>query len=361
MGKTYSKLIFVGDILLKKKDSLILNNNLKKVIRGGDIVSCNFEGPILPQKAIRSIKAGPNIHQKDSSIEELSRAGFNLFNLSNNHIMDYGEGGLNETTKKMKGIDYLGAGKTFENTYSLKIKKLGKTRIGFLAFSEWDSGAFDKETENFGFAWINHPKTNEIIKDSRKKCDILIVQAHAGEECIQLPQPCWRKRYKEIIDIGADMVIGHHPHIGQPIEKYKGKFIIYSLGNFYFKSLSNPKKVENYILQLTLKGSCVENLKIIPILQVGNLIMIKESNKFKSFVYNYFKKNSEDKYTKDYLKIEKTLWENRYKIYFTEFKTIRFIKNFIKYIVGKPYSSKDTIMKHLERKESHKEIIKKFI
>jgi len=97
-------------------------------------------------------------------------------------------------------------------------------------------GVINPENENSsGFAWINHPKSNKIVGESKKKVDFLIIQIHAGEEDLHLPQPEWRKRYKEIINLGADLIIGHHPHIPQPVEFYKGKMIVYSLGNFYFK------------------------------------------------------------------------------------------------------------------------------
>jgi len=352
------KILFVGDIFIGEKDNLIVMNDIKKVIESSDIVSCNFEGPIETKKTKPILKAGPNLQQREDSPEQIMKMGFNLINLANNHIMDYGGVALEKTLNKFKKQNLLGAGKDFNEAYKLKIIKANNLKIGFLSFSEWGFGVINPKNENsFGFAWINHPKTNRIIGESKKKVDFLIIQIHAGEEDLHLPQPEWRKRYKEIINLGADLIIGHHPHVPQPIEFYKGKMIAYSLGNFYFKKFQGRK---NYIIQIKILKNRVIEYKIYPIVQKKEEIKIVPDKKLKGWIKNYFIEKNEEEYKKEYNHIAQKRYKEIYKIYFNEKKIIRLIKNLIKIILFRKIQSKKLIMEHLKKRESHYFLIKRY-
>jgi poly-gamma-glutamate capsule biosynthesis protein CapA/YwtB (metallophosphatase superfamily) len=316
------------------------------------------EAPIKTKGCKPLIKAGPNLYQSENAIDELSKNGFNLFNLANNHIMDYGDTALKNTLEKFNGVDYLGAGESFDEAYKMKIIKIKNKRIGFLSFSEWGFGVISKK-KGPGFAWINHPETKRIIENSRKQTDFLIVQIHAGEEDINLPQPEWRKRYKEVIDLGADLIIGHHPHVPHPIELYKGKSIIYSLGNFYFKKFQGKL---NYIFQanISLEGNNKIKTKIIPIIQKSDRVSIIKDERLNHWLKNYFKDNSSEEYSKEYNKIAKERYLSTYDIYFSEKKIIRLLKNSLKRILKKKVIPRSIIMEHLRKRESHKFIISRY-
>lgn len=348
-------LLFVGDTHISKKENIVLGDKIKELISSSDVVSCNFEGPIKKRKLKSLPKAGPNLCQDKYAIKKLKKLGFNFFNLSNNHIMDYGKTGLKDTINELdkEKLDYIGAG-DFSDAYSLKIKKIKGKKIGFLSFAEWGFGVIEKEGEK-GFSWINHSIVDNLIKESKKKVDFLIVQIHAGEEEIFLPQPEWREKYKEIVDLGADVIVGHHPHVPQPIEKYKKKLIVYSLGNFYFNKFQERS---NYILKLKISNKI--GYEIFPIIQKGNIVEIQENNNFIKHIKKYFSNNNQKKYNEGYKKVAKKRYDDVYKKYFNEKKIYRIIKNFIKTILRKKVDSQKLIKEHFKKRESHYYIINKF-
>lgn len=175
--------------------------------------------------------------------EFLSKLGFNLVTIANNHTFDYGEEGYAHTVSLLRnnGIEYLGAG-NIEEAYRLKTIEINRLKIGFLAFSF--AGRTEKIDEwkeaGKGSAYINSLKVPHIIEDAKKKVDFLVVLPHDGIEYIDIPLPETILRYRDFIDSGADIVVGAHPHCPQGWEIYCNKPIFYSLGNFFFNSKTTP-------------------------------------------------------------------------------------------------------------------------
>ena len=118
----------------------------------------------------------------------------------------------------------LGAGLLGE-AYKLSIVEKAGLKIGLLSLVHKEFGALglDSKSSDFGVAWSNHPKVNQLILDSKQHCDLLFVLPHAGIEDVVVPLPEWRARYKEFIDLGADAVIATQPHTPQACETKKPK------------------------------------------------------------------------------------------------------------------------------------------
>ncbi len=213
----------------------ILQPEIQKVLSSANVICINFEAPILAPGQLPEPKAGPAIGQSVSAIELCKQWGVTHFALANNHIMDFGADGLRSTLDHMGEASYFGAGLSFDRAYQPCIIEMGGKRIALLAFAEAQFGVLKDEADRVqaGYAWVDHPKARQSIIDARAISDQVIVQVHAGLEMVGLPLPEWRLRYRELIDLGADLVIGHHPHVIQGSECYKGKMIYYSLGNFY--------------------------------------------------------------------------------------------------------------------------------
>lgn len=229
------KLFFSGDVVLRDetchKD--LVSSELEEIIREHDIVCCNLEGPFVNERAKRSKKRGPNIHQGKQTLKRLKKSGFNTLILANNHIMDYGEEGL-QCTLDAIGEDfyYVGAGREEDAVYNfLKINLEGKT-IGIIAIAECSFGSSMEGTS--GCAWMGHEKVKGMFKAAKQQCDRFFVVCHCGAEELDVPFPEVRKIYKWFIDCGASAVIGHHPHVIQGYENYMDGKIFYSLGNFSF-------------------------------------------------------------------------------------------------------------------------------
>lgn len=256
-----------GDILnYTNKSGNICSNSLTNIIRSADYSICNFEAPVSSfGKPIP--KSGKNHYQRPETIEGLKKAGFNLLLLANNHIMDYGEPGLNTTIKNIKNndVEFIGAGLNTDQAYKPLIKEISGIKIGIINCCEAQFGMIGYFTDNKspGYAWINHSLIDKSIIKLKNYCDFVIVFPHAGLENYPIPQKEWRERYKYFCDIGADIIVGSHPHVPQGYEYYREKCLIfYSLGNFYFDSknyLNNPN--HSYALWLKLEKGKLPKFK----------------------------------------------------------------------------------------------------
>jgi len=231
--------IFIcGDIVNTKKDSgLIISTELEKIIKSADFSICNFEAPI--ENAGSSIvKSGPHIRQKKATLLGLKKQGFDLIQLANNHMMDFGEDALKETVTQASkvGLETVGAGLNYQNAYTPLIKKINGITFGIINACEAQFGVLDysKDKNSSGYAWINHNQIDKNVLELKKLCDFILVLSHAGLENYSIPQKEWRERYRHLCDLGADIIIGTHPHVPQGYEEYNNSFIFYSLGNFYF-------------------------------------------------------------------------------------------------------------------------------
>lgn len=228
------RLSFFGDFVCKDPSQLSIDEGLSQLIYESDIAALNFEAPVKCfGKPIP--KSGPSIYQSEDSPAYLEGLGINVVQLANNHIMDYGEEGVEQTIQAFKKAHVIGAGKK-EKAYSAAITEVKGMKIGFLSLVQKEFGALDdfSAEDIVGTAWINHHRVDQIIRETREQCDVLVVLPHAGIENVDIPIPEWRLRYKQFIDLGADAVVASHPHVPQGWEVYKDKLIFYSLGNFYF-------------------------------------------------------------------------------------------------------------------------------
>lgn len=248
--------IFIsGDIVNTKNTSAFISEDLQHLIQQQDFSVCNFEAPIEGSGS-KIIKAGPHLNQKKETIEILKTAGFKLLLLANNHIYDYGEDALASTLQKASESNLLtiGAGLNKEDAYKPLIKKINGLKIGFINACEAQFGVLDGTfpKQESGYAWINHQLIDETVKATKKIVDKLIVCAHAGLEDYSVPLFEWKERYRWLCDIGADCIIGSHPHIPQGYEIYDMKPIFYSLGNFYFDTASFDK-LPDYTYSLILE------------------------------------------------------------------------------------------------------------
>lgn len=250
------ELFICGDIVnYKNKDGLICDKSLAKKIQKADYSIGNFEAPIKNDGDPIN-KSGPHHYQHVKTIKGLKTQGFDLLCLANNHIYDYGLIGIKETKQlaSKNGLDTLGAGMNHLEAYEPLIKKIKDIKIGFINACEAQFGVLDYYTEDqAGYAWINHRRIDEIVMELNKTCDFVIVLAHAGLEHYHVPQKEWRHRYKNLCDLGADFIIGSHPHVPQGYEQYNNSYIFYSLGNFYFDS-------KNYINKRDYSYSLIINL-----------------------------------------------------------------------------------------------------
>ena len=235
------KLFFCGDFCSTPSTSLIsVSEELKDLISSCDLKICNFEVPLKPSDIPKS---SDRLYQHDDAPKFLENLGFNLFSFANNHAFDYGIAGYEKTINAFRNrYNVFGSG-SYREAYSVKMIDIKGIKIGFLALCYAARfGVFDNISckEGLGCAYINDLCVNHVILAAKKEVDFLIILPHDGIEYIDVPLPETIARYRDFIDYGADAVIGTHPHCPQGWEKYRGKLIFYSLGNFFFNSKENP-------------------------------------------------------------------------------------------------------------------------
>lgn len=223
------RILFVGDIMLdrlvavhaRREGDAVLFDGVAELLRAADIVVGNLEG---------SITTFPSVAERDPKIlrftfdprfaRALKDAGFDALSLANNHALDFGVEGYAQTVGFLQDAGIAPFGHPL-NTESLSTSvAVGSTVVCFLGYHS----LFDPDS-----AWVVAE-----LKRLRPLCSYMVVMAHWGEEYQHEPTAHQRAMAHTFVDLGADMVVGAHPHVVQPVEIYNNRAIFYSLGNFIF-------------------------------------------------------------------------------------------------------------------------------
>lgn len=194
--------------------------------------------------------------------QAMAKSGLDVVGLANNHTLDFGLNALYDTIGHVKkaGLLPLGAGKNLaEATQIHYIKKKGKT-IALLNYSRvLPSTSWIAGKNKPGLASAYEPKIMyDKVKEAKKKADIVVVFIHWGQERATTPEAYQTEMGHTLIDMGADLVIGHHSHIMQPVEWYKGKLIAYSLGNFIFTNSRIDRSNQSTILEISVSNKRIQ-------------------------------------------------------------------------------------------------------
>ena len=207
-----------------------------------------------------------NFRAPPKSLKVVKQAGFTVLNLANNHIWDYGQTGFLDTLKAVRkeGFLIVGAGMDRAEAESLRVVEQGGLKIGFLGFTS----AFPKEgwakPGKPGVAYSDFGRLSAVIGKAREDCDLLVVSLHGGTELAAEPNEIQLAFGRVAVDAGADIVLGHPPHVLQPVALYRGKPIIHSLGNFLFVS-PNPLTRMTTIARIELASDGVRSIEFVPV------------------------------------------------------------------------------------------------
>lgn len=211
-------------------------------------------------------KASVRLIDKPGVLSSLNSINVHLACLANNHIMDNGIDGLSSTINYLKkyGIDYVGAGLSYDEIYSTHYFNKKKQRIAIINTAEGEE-ANEKYNDHVGASDIESYRIIDQIRASKKEGYFTIVIAHAGVEFIPVPPPHIRELYRTFVDEGADLVVGHHPHVIQGYEIYNESPIFYSLGNFgIYRSRSRKMERIGFNLNIHIKKNQLSEINVIP-------------------------------------------------------------------------------------------------
>jgi poly-gamma-glutamate capsule biosynthesis protein CapA/YwtB (metallophosphatase superfamily) len=224
--------------------------NVADVFRKADFGFVNLETPVAP-----SHSRGSKPFQFDAPLnllQALKFSGVKIVSIANNHVFDQGYAGFVETQDHLReqGILFAGAGSTGETAWKPVIVEKNGIKVGWLGMTRWLNGGRNPEKESdphvaffpypgesLGAPGLDESAVLEAIKSARTQCDLLVISIHWGVEYATAPNAKDVDTAHDMLEAGASAVIGHHPHVLQPIETYlthddRSTFIAYSLGNF---------------------------------------------------------------------------------------------------------------------------------
>ncbi|MCK5490501.1 MAG: CapA family protein [Candidatus Pacebacteria bacterium] len=268
------KMIAVGDIMLSRgvEGKMIANEDYRypflktaDITKNADIVFGNLETVIVTG---RRIQDNEMVFKTDpKAAEGLNFAGFNVLSLANNHIMNFGKDDLESTIKILdeNNISHIGAGVGNDEIYKYVVKEVNETKFAFLAFTYNSDQRKTGTGDVYGVANMDVEKMKVAVQEASKVADIVIVSMHAGIEYQISPSLFQENFSRNAIDAGADLVIGHHPHVVQTVEVYQDKYIIYSLGNFVFDQMWSNETRLGAIAEIIFQDKKIISLKFIPV------------------------------------------------------------------------------------------------
>jgi len=266
-------LLFVGDVMLSRGVGAKMQagndwthpfQKIADTLAAADLTFANLECPISDEGRNRhhlySFRADPR------AIDGLKYAGFDVVSVANNHMYDWGPDALVDTVRRLRevGIRPVGAGANDLEAHYPVLIDLGGLRLAFLAYVDVEPKLATAAPDRPGVAWLEPERVLADIRFARPLADVVIVSLHWGIEYASQPTRQQVDLAHQMIDSGADLIIGSHPHVVQPVEEYNGRWIAYSLGNFIFDQ-KGPGTRRGLMLQVKIDGKQIVEVTRIPI------------------------------------------------------------------------------------------------
>ncbi|MBL8484369.1 MAG: CapA family protein [Rhodocyclaceae bacterium] len=250
---------FAGDIMLDDGAGRLIAaggdplEHVADLLQQADYRIGNLECPVASggarnENKIYSFRADPRVLEK-------LRGRFDAVAVANNHSGDYGKAAFVETLQHLQaaGIAAFGGGADLRTAHAPLWIERGGLRVAVLGYDEFKPRSFEAGASRPGVAWSEDSHVVQDIRAARRAgADVVIPFMHWGWE--REPEPSARQRElaRRMIDAGADAVVGGHPHVTQGAEHYRGRPIIYSLGNFVFDGFRDAATRRGWLLRLTL-------------------------------------------------------------------------------------------------------------
>lgn len=269
----FNRLVFGGDVMLSryvgalaeaKKDPAWPLRGIASLFSAADIAFVNLEAPFSdhgpPPRKGMVFKTAPDM------IAALDLAGIDVVSTANNHSRDCGAYGIGFTLGLLAqhGIAAVGTGTTGDAAHDGVVLERHGVRFGFLAYTFDQSNGNYKDKDD-RVAMLDEKRVAQDIAALSRHADVVIVSMHAGIEYQPKPNEAQQRFARAAIDAGAKLVIGHHPHVIQPVEEYRGGVIFYSLGNLVFDQFQRRETQKGLIVQALFAGTTLLKYDVIPV------------------------------------------------------------------------------------------------
>jgi poly-gamma-glutamate capsule biosynthesis protein CapA/YwtB (metallophosphatase superfamily) len=268
-------LVVVGDVMLSRKVGQRMVEygdyhhpflKVQDFLSNADLTFGNLESPII---AGGVVKTGSFTFRADPEVtESLAWAGFDVLGLANNHILNKGEDGLISTFDhfNLEFLEGCGAVRDGANLQdAIVIKEIRGNKLAFLCYA-YGPDYYGAAPGEAGMILMDEEQLKKDLVFAREKADFVVVSMHDGVEYQHVSSVHQQKFAHLAVDHGADLVIGHHPHVVQEVEMYKDKYIFYSLGNFVFDQMWSVPTQEGLAVKIIIKDNKVEDMEYLPVM-----------------------------------------------------------------------------------------------
>ena len=266
-------LLFGGDVMLARtvEQKMIKNADwtlpfleIAEQFSQADISFINLESPFLD---------GGNSTPVDSlvfralpdSIEGLVLAGIDVVTLANNHFANQGTAGMKQTMELLndRDIAYCGAGQNSQQSHQAVIIERNGLKFAYLGYAYPDSNL--ATATKMGVNNMNLEQMTADVQEAAQMADLVIVSMHAGAEYVYTPNQKQVDFARAAVSAGADLIIGHHPHVVQTYEQYQEGHIFYSLGNLVFDQDWSEPTTEGVVAKVILENQKIKTIEFLPI------------------------------------------------------------------------------------------------
>lgn len=260
-----------GDVMLDRGVEASVKNNgegdwkfpwefIADDLKKADVVFLNHEGAISDKGADSGKKFSFNFDVK--ALEGLQYAGVDVVSMANNHMLDWGYDALCDSITRLNdgGIATVGAGCDVESADAAHVVTFADgSTVGFLGFTEFYKGAAANDTRG-GLAEYTLANMKAQTQKLSEEVDVVMVATHWGVEYKTRSNEAQQELGKALVDAGADVIVGHHPHVAQEIERYNDGWIIYSLGNFIFDQYFSEETMRGLVGEVIIEEGKVKDI-----------------------------------------------------------------------------------------------------
>jgi poly-gamma-glutamate synthesis protein (capsule biosynthesis protein) len=270
------ELVAMGDIMLARDVGSAISyesadypfDEVRELISQADVAFGNLESAGFPGSFGRD--KGMRFRADFEAISRLKRAGFDVLSLANNHVADFGTSGMEATLDLLDemGLSHVGAGRNEEAAYAPLIQQVGGLRVAWLACNAIGT----RPAEDGGqptFAWLDVARLLRNVEAARSQADVVVVSLHWGVEYSQCPIQEQKEIAVELMAAGADLILGHHPHVIQALQPHNDGLVAYSLGNFVFDQNFSLETNQGIALRCLLDERGLVNAQAVPYLISG--------------------------------------------------------------------------------------------
>jgi len=344
-------------------DASVLFNDLLSHFRSYDLTIVNLECPII-KKWSPIAKSGPSLGIISQNANALKNAYINVVNLANNHILDHGPEGLENTISLCReaGLSTVGAGENLAQAGENLLCKIDNLTVGIMAYAEHECSIATKTSS--GANPLNLMDYVRKIRDLKRNTDYIIVLLHAGKEYYLYPSPQLQQICRFMIEEGANLVVCQHSHCAGAYEKYQGGHIIYGQGNLIFDAYPRIDNLwcRGYLVKILISNQG-SDMEIVPFIQSDNQIGARrmsrenESDFLKELEEKSGKIKDVDFVEKEWALFCKRLRYNYFSIFRGHGRLLRFF-NRLFHFSDLFYSKYDQlVLQNIVRCESHREAI----